>query len=86
MLKINDKVIVVKGNRVSGITKGTLATCKEITLLGADYSHFVKVVLWMHTTGKTISFTARHINRLSDPVIRLTLPWERGKIEVRIKK
>lgn len=57
-----------------GITKGITMVVKEITPMGPDYSHTVRVVLWAMNgfeAGKSFGFWARHMNRLSDTVVRL---------------
>lgn len=68
-LQAEDKVSVEKGCRDLHLNKGMQATVKSIQLLGADYSHSVKVVLTF--SGKTVVLYARHPNRLEDTIINL---------------
>ncbi len=68
------RVVIVKGCRARSVTKGATAVVKEVTPLGAEYSHTVKVVLWFQNSflsGKTLAFYARHQNRLSDGLVNL---------------
>lgn len=68
------RIKVVKGCRKLEIVKGVFATVKETQLLGADYSHQVRVsfqVMNGFHSGKTFVLYARHENRLSDPVVRM---------------
>lgn len=62
-------VKVVKGCKARDISKGEAWFVVSITELGADYSHMVRVVL--RRNGRTVSWTARHVNRLVDSVVRL---------------
>ena len=61
-------VTITKGCKARGIKKGR-ALVVSVTPMGADYGHFVRVVLAYH--GSNYVFSARHINRLSDPEVNL---------------
>jgi hypothetical protein len=65
---------VSKGCKAFGVDKGVSAKVLEVTPLGADYSHQVQVRLFFlngFKSGKTITLTARHPNRMSDTSVRL---------------
>ena len=67
-------VRITKGCRARGIAKNCNAVVREVTPLGADYSHQVKVVLVMSSginASRVFAFYARHPNRLADDEIRL---------------
>lgn len=68
-IDIGDKVLIVKGCRARGISKGNVAYIVNIECKGAEYSHMVNVVLSL--PGRCVSFWARNINRLSDIIINL---------------
>jgi hypothetical protein len=73
-IQISSKVIVEKGCKALGITKGSTAYVKNIVELGPDYSHSVRVSLFFlnsFAAGKTFNLIARHINRLSDIFVNL---------------
>jgi len=83
-------VRVSKGCKAFGITKGTLLRVTGVQLLGAEYSHQVKVsfkVLSGFGFYGRDSFVlcARHINRLSDPFTRLNSGDPTKNIEVTFK-
>jgi len=85
-LTVNSKVHVEKGCKARGITKGSTAQIKEITPLGAEYGHMVKVTLYFlnsFTVGKTFAFYARHINRLSDTFVNMNDGNPLHKITIR---
>lgn len=85
MLNVGTKVKVSKGCNALGITKGTTAVVTEVTALGADYSHAVKVVIKFlngFKAGKSFSLSARHMNRLSDGVVTLSGLRPEHKIQV----
>ena len=63
------QIKIVKGCRARNLSKGTRGTVTAVTELGADYSHQVRVTIQI--PGRTIAWCARHINRLSDPTVRL---------------
>lgn len=74
MLTALDKVRIDKGCAARGISKNATAQIVSITPLGADYSHHVKIVFRMlngRNAGKTFGFFAQHVNRLSDPTVRV---------------
>lgn len=67
MLNINDIVRVTKGSEKWALTKGTFARVDAITELGPDYSHSVRVRLFVTSgtgAGRVLGFYARHRNRL----------------------
>lgn len=73
-LAVGDHIKILKGCKARSITKNAIAKIVAIEALGADYSHSVRVFFRFQTSflsGKTVSFYARHINRLSDAVINL---------------
>ena len=73
-IAINARVKIEKGCKARGIDKGCSAQVTAIEPMGADYGHCVRVTLMMlngFKSGKTVSFYARHINRLSDIFIRM---------------
>lgn len=83
-------VRVSKGCKDFGITKGTLLKVTEVRLLGAEYSHQVKVVFKVLSGfgfyGKdSFALCARHINRLSDLFTRLNNGDPTKNIEVTFK-
>jgi hypothetical protein len=85
-LTINARVKIEKGCKARGIDKGCTAQVTSITPMGADYGHCVRVsftVLNGFGAGKSYAFYARHINRLSDPVIRLNDGNPHHVIEIR---
>ena len=61
-------VTILKGCQAREIAKGT-ATVKELTELGSEYGHSVRVVLTYK--GRNIVLFARHLNRLGDPQVNL---------------
>lgn len=74
VLTVGTIVRIVKGCKARGIDKGCSAKISDVTLMGADYSHFVKIVFTMlngFKGGKTLVFYARHENRLSDSIVRM---------------
>ncbi len=87
-LQIGDKVLIEKGCRDLGITKGATARVTAVVELGADYSHSVKVQLHFlnsFASGKYFGFYARHINRLSDDFINLNNGNPLNKIVIKRK-
>jgi len=78
---IQKTVLVIKGCNAFGIPKNIKGRIVSVTLLGAEYSHAVKVVI--EFKGRHHSFTARHINRLSDPAFNLNKGNPLEKITVR---
>lgn len=85
-IQIGDRVLVEKGCRTLGISKGVTAKVEDVKLLGAEYSHFVRVVLRVTNglaAGKVFSLNARHENRLADEMVRLRGSRPELFIEVR---
>jgi hypothetical protein len=79
---------IIKGCAARGLTKGSTIYISSIVALGADYSHSVRVnfqVLNGQSAGRSFAFYARHLNRLSDPIIGLNdgNPLHTIRIEVR---
>lgn len=73
-IAVGSIVRIEKGCKARGVDKGTSARIDAIESLGADYSYSVRVVLKFvngFKAGKTVTFFARHINRLSDTIINL---------------
>lgn len=73
-LAIGTSIKIEKGCKARGVDKGCSAKVTEIVPMGAEYSHCVRVVLTMsngYKAGKVFVFYARHMNRLSDYVIRM---------------
>lgn len=71
---VGTKVQLVKGCNALEIVKGTTAKITEITPMGAEYSHSVRVTIKFlngFKAGKTCVLWARHQNRLNDHVLRL---------------
>lgn len=84
-LSVGDRVRVLKGCNAREISKGITCQIREIVELGADFSHAVKVVfvrLNGFGAGKTFVMIARHINRLSDPVVSLNDGNPTHKIQI----
>lgn len=66
------RVRIEKGCAAREVVKNGLAEITEVTALGADYSHMVKVALRLlngRLAGKQVVFYARHVNRLNDAVL-----------------
>lgn len=69
-LTVGAKAEVLKGCNARVLRRREIITITKIESLGADFSHQVKVVFT--TNGvRTLTFYARHINRLSDDAINL---------------
>lgn len=88
-LAVGDRVRVVKGCKPCGLDKGVTAAVKSIQPLGADYGHSVKVVLEPlngFKAGKSLGFYARHLNRLSDPIVRMNDGNPSHTIEVQLRQ
>lgn len=82
----NDRLTIVKGCKARGMDKGVTVQVTKIEPMGADYSHFVKVVMVPvngFKAGTAIVFYARHVNRLADAVIRMNDGNPSHVIEVR---
>lgn len=85
-LTVGARVQLVKGCKARGLDKGVSARVQSVTELGADYGHEVKVVLQPlngFQAAKNFAFYARHINRLSDAIVRLNDGNPSHVIEVR---
>jgi hypothetical protein len=80
-IKVNDKVVIVKGCRARDISKGKMFYIAGIEDKGAEYSHMVAITLSM--PGRKITFWARHMNRLSDDVINLNDGNPLNKIQIK---
>lgn len=65
-----DTVTVLQGCEALSIRKGSRLTIGEVTKLGPDYGHSVKVVL-VSRDGSRRALYARHINRLGDSELNL---------------
>lgn len=64
-------VTIAKGCKARFLSKGTRAIVRDVTPLGADYGHVVRVVLALDSPTRLIAFYARHQNRLSDTIVSL---------------
>lgn len=85
-LTAGTRVIIAKGCKAREVNKGVTALVKTITPLGAEYSHTVRVTLQLLNgfgAGRVLSFSARHVNRLSDSVVRMNDGNPLHTIEVR---
>ena len=85
-ISIGLKLQITKGCNARSITKGVSIRVLEIEPMGAEYSHSVKVrfqLLNGFGAGKTFVFYARHVNRLSDSIVRLNDGNPSHVIEVR---
>lgn len=86
-MNVGTRVVVEKGCRAYGIDKGCRAVVKAVEPLGPDYSHNVAVTLFMlsgFNSGKTFRLHARHMNRLSDPVVNLSALRPEHTVKVRV--
>lgn len=83
MLKTGDIVTIIKGCVARGLFKGGPYIVADVSELGADYSHSVRVTL--QQGNRRVNMYARHRNRLSDPVINLNdgNPLHKIKIQKR---
>lgn len=68
-LTTGTRVRIIKGCLAREITKGSQATV-EVRPLGKEYGYSVRVTLTF-SSGRVVSFYARHPNRLSDSVVRM---------------
>ena len=66
----NSSIRITKGCKALGIVKDDIATVLEVRPMGADWGHSVRVTIKV-LGGKTCVLWARHMNRLSDDVVRL---------------
>lgn len=62
-------VVVTKGCKARDIQKGSRGQVVAVTEMGVEYGHNVEVVLDFGV--RKVAFFARHVNRLSDAVVRL---------------
>lgn len=69
-LKVGSTFIITKGCQTLNLQKGQIGRIIEVTEMGADYSHQVKVGIEIQSSRKTAkvrwSLYATHKNRLSD--------------------
>ncbi len=68
-LAAGTKIVITKGCKARDITIRSRAVVKEVTPLGPDYSHSVKIVFTFiggFLSGKSFAFYAKHPNRLAD--------------------
>lgn len=87
MISVGSKVKIEKGCKARDVSKGASAKVMSVEKMGADYSHAVKVTLFFLNTflsGKTLTFYARHENRLADPVVNLNDGNPLHTIQVRL--
>ena len=73
MITTNAKVIVTKGCKALAVDKGVSAQIKAIEPLGAEYNYNVRVTFYFlngFKGGKTVTYYARHPNRLADDFVR----------------
>lgn len=85
-LTVSTRVIITKGCKSRGVTKGATAVVKAVEPLGAEYAHNVRVTLYFlnsFMSGKTVSFYARHPNRLGDVFVSMNDGRPEHRIEVR---
>jgi len=85
-LTVGTKVRIEKGCKALDVAKNTTATVVGVHQDGPDYGHTVTVVLQFRNgflAGKKRGFTARHKNRLSDPLINLNDGNPLHRIQIR---
>lgn len=86
MISVGTKVKVEKGCKARGVSKGAVATVTAVQAMGSEYSHSVRVTLSFLNTflsGKTLTFYARHENRLGDAIVNLNDGRPEHTIQVR---
>ena len=86
MITVGTKVKIEKGCKARDVSKGATAKVMLVEKMGADYSHTVKVSLFFLNTflsGKTITFYARHENRLGDAIVNLNDGRPEHTIQIR---
>lgn len=86
-LEVGARCVVTKGNKAFAVAKNVTVTILDVQELGADYSHQVRVrfrTLNGMGAGKVYAFYARHINRLSDPVVNLNSGNPLHAIQLRV--
>lgn len=69
-IAIGSKIVIEKGCRDRNIAAHQKATVHVIQELGREYSHQVGVTM-SFVNGRTVTFYARHRNRLADPIVNL---------------
>lgn len=85
-LAVSTRVIIAKGCKARGVTKGATAVVKAVEPMGAEFGHNVRITLYFlnsFMSGKTVSFYARHINRLGDVFVSMNDGRPENRIEVR---
>lgn len=88
MLTQGAKITIVKGCRARGVNRHVTAEVTEVTSLGVEYGYSVKVAFRTLNgmgAGKTFTFYARHVNRLTDPIIGLNDGNPMHTIRVRVR-
>lgn len=85
-IAVGTKVVIAAGCKALDINKNVTAKVVAIQELGAEGGHFVKVTLQFlngFQAGKSRSLYARHINRLSDPIVNLNDGNPCHKVQIR---
>ena len=82
-LKVGSVVRITKGCSARNLRKYDLCRVLDVQPLGAEYGHFVKVVL--RTNGNTLAFYARHMNRLSAAEVTMNDGNPLNRIKVRVE-
>lgn len=80
MITAGTNVKILKGCNARNVTKGTTWQVQEVQPMGAEYSHQARVRLSRH--GVTVTFWARHPNRLKDATTRLNDGMPSHTIEI----
>jgi len=73
-LTVGDKIVIEKGCKARNVAAHVSGQITDITPLGADYAHAVRVTFRLlngFAAGQTRVFFARHANRLADPLVNL---------------
>jgi hypothetical protein len=84
-LTIGTKIKLSKGCKAFDLPKGVMAQVVAVKELGKDFNYNVSVSLKIlngFKSGKTFTLEARHVNRLSDSVVRLSHAKPSEYIEV----
>lgn len=89
-ITVGCSVRVSKGCRAFGINKGDTLKVTEVTPMGADYNHQVRVTFQVLSGSglygnRTFSLYARHQNRLADKFTRLNKGDPTLNIEITFK-
>jgi len=85
-LIVGTRVVLTKGCKARGLDKGITAQIIEVRAMGAEYGHCVKVAIKPlngFKTASTFAFFARHVNRLTDAIVRMNDGNPSHTIEVR---